>query len=198
MFCQDESLLKEIRNCTNEDLTYRTFTMFNFFGENVQGKIQDFLDKCSDIKYSVKLNPILNFIFNNHLDKIFALQQELNELSSQLKELEVSRQRYDFIINQVNSNLLKLGGSITYTGRNAEDIKRFSAFLRTFFELKEEQQKMISKESFKEKPMDEILKYAADVTRAIQNGTITKALVKEISDRQMRQIIRNLSELNPK
>ncbi len=125
MFCQDESLLKEIRNFTNEDLTYRTFTMFNFFGENGQGKIQDFLDKCSDIKYSVKLNPILNFIFNNHLDKIFALQQELNELSSQLKELEVSRQRYDFIINQVNSNLLKLGGSITYTGRNAEDIKRF-------------------------------------------------------------------------
>ena len=79
-----------------------------------------------------------------------------------------------------------------------EDIKRFSAFLRTLFELKEEQQKMISKESFKEKPMDEILKYAADVTRAIQNGMITKAMVKEISDQQMRQIIRNLSELNPK
>ena len=79
-----------------------------------------------------------------------------------------------------------------------EDIKRFSTFLKTFFELKEEQQKMISKESFKEKPMDEILKYAADVTRAIQNGMITKALVKEISDQQMRQIIRNLSELNPK
>ncbi len=39
--------------------------------------------------------------------------------------MEVSRQRYDFIINQVNSNLLKLGGSVTYTGRNAEDIKRF-------------------------------------------------------------------------
>ena len=57
---------------------------------------------------------------------------------------------------------------------------------------------MISKESFKEKPMDEILKYAADVTRAIQNGMITKSLVKEISDQQMRQIIRNLSELNPK
>ncbi|CUX55539.1 hypothetical protein BN3590_02154 [Clostridium sp. C105KSO15] len=130
MFCQDESLLKEIRNFTNEDLTYRTFTMFNFFGENGQGKIQDFLDKCSDIKYSVKLNPILNFIFNNHLDKIFALQQELNELSSQLKELEVSRQRYDFIINQVNSNLLKLGGSITYTGRNAEDIKKFISSIR--------------------------------------------------------------------
>lgn len=125
VFCQDESLLKEIRNFSNEDLTYRTFTMFNFLGENGQGRIQDFLDKCSDIKYSVKLNPILNFIFNNHLDKIFSLQQELDELIAQLKEIEINRQRYDFIINQVNSNLLKIGGGISYTGRNSEDIKRF-------------------------------------------------------------------------
>lgn len=81
---------------------------------------------------------------------------------------------------------------------NPKDIKRFGEFLKIFSELKMEQQKMISKESFKEKSLDEILKYATDVTRAIQNGTITKALVKDISDQQMKQIIRSLIELNPK
>ena len=36
--------------------------MFNFLGENGQGLIRYFFDKCNDIKYSVKLNPVLNFV----------------------------------------------------------------------------------------------------------------------------------------
>ena len=36
-------LLKNIREFTEEELTFRTFTMFNFLGEKRQGAIHDFL-----------------------------------------------------------------------------------------------------------------------------------------------------------
>ena len=71
--------------------------MFNFLGEKRQGAIHDFFDKCSDIKYSVKLVPILNFIFNNNLEKIYWLQRELEQLQQELKDLEVTSSRYDLL-----------------------------------------------------------------------------------------------------
>lgn len=42
IFAQDVELLKDIRNFTEEELTYRSFTMFNFLGEKRQGAIYDF------------------------------------------------------------------------------------------------------------------------------------------------------------
>lgn len=125
IFARDIDSLKNIRNFTDEELTYRTFTMFNFLGEKEQGKIQDFLDKCSGIKYSVKLNPILNFIFNNNLDKIHELQKELDLLLEDLKELESNSSRFEFVITQVNANLQKLGSNTWYNGKNPKDIKSF-------------------------------------------------------------------------
>lgn len=124
IFARDINLLKEVRNFTDEELTYRTFTMFNFLGEKKQGAIHDFLDKCSNVRYSVKLAPVLNFIFNNNLEQIYELQNELKDLLAKLKELEMNSARYDFIINQVNNNLQKLGGNIWYTGKNADDIRK--------------------------------------------------------------------------
>jgi len=124
IFARDTDLLKDIRNFTDEDLTYRTFTMFNFLGEKRQGSIHDFLDKCSNVKYSVKLAPVLNFIFNKNLERIYELKKELEELLSELKDLEMNSDRYDFIINQVNKKLQKLGGNVWYTGKNSEDIKK--------------------------------------------------------------------------
>ena len=125
IFAFDMQLLKNIRKFTNEELTYRTFTMFNFLGEKGQGKIQDFLDKCSDVKYSVKLNSILNFIFNKNLERIYLLQNELYTLQEEVKELEGNGQKFDFIINQVNANLQKLGSNVWYTGRNASEIRSY-------------------------------------------------------------------------
>lgn len=124
IFAKNMELLKNIRKFTEEELTFRTFTMFNFLGEKRQGAIHDFLDKCSEIRYSVKLAPILNFIFNNNLEKIYALQKELEQLQEELKNLEVTSSRYDFICTQVNRNIQKLGSNIWYTGRNADDIRR--------------------------------------------------------------------------
>ena len=123
IFAKNMELLKNIRKFTEEELTFRTFTMFNFLGEKRQGAIHDFLDKCSEIRYSVKLAPILNFIFNNNLEKIYALQKELEQLQEELRNLEVTSSRYEFICTQVNRNIQKLGSNVWYTGRNADDIR---------------------------------------------------------------------------
>ncbi|SDQ27044.1 hypothetical protein [Virgibacillus salinus] len=124
IFASDVESLRELRNFTDEELTYRTFTMFNFLGEKRQGAIHDFLDKSSDIKYSIKLSPILNFIFNNNLEKIYELKKELEILLEKVKELEKNTAKYDFICNQVNNNLQKLGSNTWYTGKNANDIRK--------------------------------------------------------------------------
>lgn len=130
IFTKDEELLKDIRSFTDEELTYRSFTMFNFLGEKRQGAIQDFFDKCSDIKYSIKLAPILNFIFNKNLEKIYALQTELADLLEEVRKLENNSARYDFIFNQVNKNLQKLNSNVWYTGKNADDIRKYLNSLR--------------------------------------------------------------------
>lgn len=123
IFTKNMALLRNIREFAETELSFITFTIFNFLGEKRQGAICDFFDKCSDIKYSVKLAPILNFIFNNNLEKIYLLQRNLEELQEKLKELEIVSSRYDFICTQVNRNIQKLGSNIWYTGKNADVIR---------------------------------------------------------------------------
>lgn len=124
IFTKDVELLRNIRKFTEEELTYRTFTLFNFLGEKRQGSIQDFFDKCSDIKYSVKLGPILNFVFNKNLEEIYELGILLERLKSELNQLEEASSRYEFIRYQINKNIEKLGSNIYYNGKNFEDIKK--------------------------------------------------------------------------
>lgn len=124
IFTNDIEFLKELRAFTQEELTYRSFMMFNFLGEKRQGYIYNFLDKCSDIKYSVKLMPILNFIFNDNLKKIFDLQNELTKKQSQLKTEEKKYQKSEFLFQQINNNLQNLGINIVFNGRNKIEIKK--------------------------------------------------------------------------
>lgn len=136
IFARDTELLKRIRDFTDEELTFRTFTIFNFLGEKRQGIIHDFFDKCSDIKYSVKLAPILNFIFNSNLEKIYLLQKELEKLQDELRKAEMAYSRYDFIYKQVNKNIEKLGSNIWFDGKNVEDIRKNIADIKNMEEPK--------------------------------------------------------------
>lgn len=68
--------MKELRAFVEEDIGYRTFTVFNFLGENRQGILNDFFDKCSRLEYSIKMPALLNYIFNKNIARI----NELNTL----------------------------------------------------------------------------------------------------------------------
>lgn len=126
VFTKDVEYLKSIREFAEEDLTYRTFTLFNFLGEKRQGTIQDFFDKCSEIKYATKLPTILNYIFNKNLERIYDIQFKLKKLSTQLKKIENDSLKYDFINKQVNYNLKKLDIGIVYNRNKREVIEEIN------------------------------------------------------------------------
>ncbi|HBV97561.1 MAG TPA: hypothetical protein DEF36_11005 [Desulfotomaculum sp.] len=148
IFTIDVSLLKSLRDFTEEDLTYRTFTLFNFLGERALGVLNDFFDKGKDIKYSTKLPSILNYIFNDNLENISNLKKQLAKLQGDVIKLENSINKFDFIKNNINRNLQKLNISVLYTGKNKsmvleeiesvkslEETKKNSKKVRTISEL---------------------------------------------------------------
>lgn len=124
IFTPNSTFLNDIKIFTGQELTFRTFTIFNFLGEKRQGNIQDFLDKGRDIEYSVKLPALLNFIFNKNLKKIFELENKLKQLESEVKQLELNKNQYEFIAKEINNNILVLGLNIQYNGRNSDIIRK--------------------------------------------------------------------------
>lgn len=123
IFSKDENLLEDIKTFTGVALTYRSFTMFNFLGENGQGMIRYFFDKCSDVKYSVKLAPVLNFIFNNHQEEIANLEEKLKDLLNEYEILKAKNAKYEFLKTEINRNSRILRLNIEYNGKNKDDIK---------------------------------------------------------------------------
>lgn len=107
---------------THEHLTYRSFTIFNFLDEVNQGKINDFLTKCSSIKYAVHLTPILNYIFNNNIDRIIELTTLLNNLQAELRELEKEKSSSDYLLSRINKNLKILNITENFVGNNQSRI----------------------------------------------------------------------------
>lgn len=123
VFSHNEDALREMRDFTEEDLSFRTFTMFNFLGEQGQGLTRDFLDKCRYIKYSVKLNPVLNYIFNDNLKEIEKTKKLIATLTAELNEYELQQKRYTANIIQINKYLLKLNIDTVFNGHNVDEIR---------------------------------------------------------------------------
>lgn len=122
IFSIDFECLKKIREFTDEDLTYRSFTVFNYLGEKSLGTLNDFFTKAKDIKFSTKLPSILNFIFNKNLEEISKLKKELHTIQSEVNKLERSINRFDFVKNNININLKRLNINTNYIGKNKQSI----------------------------------------------------------------------------
>lgn len=89
-----------------------------------QGLTRDFLDKCRDIKYSVKLVPILNYIFNDNIERIAEIKKKIEVLKERIRELEVKNDSFNFAQKQINSNLLKINSNTFFNGHNREEIQK--------------------------------------------------------------------------
>ena len=124
IFACDEVSLRRLREFVEENISYRAFTMFNFLGERGQGLTRDFLDKCKEIKYSVKLAPILNYIFNDNIERIAEIKNRVETLKERIRELEIRNDSFNFTQRQINSNLLKLNSSVVFNGHNGEEIQK--------------------------------------------------------------------------
>lgn len=188
LFAPNASQLRDIHKFTEEELTYRTFTMFNFLGEKRQGVLHDFLDKCSDIKYSVRISAILNFIFNSNLEQINQLQAELEDKQELLKKMEAAASRYSFICTQVNKNLHILDTKLTYTGTNASDI------LETVHNIKLMLHKPRTKQEENIAELEIIYNNISEKIKAYEN-TIADVKQLENSSKNRKLLLDNLSSL---
>lgn len=122
VFAVDKAALESLHKFTDERLTYRSFTLFNFLGEIRQGVLVDFFDKCSEIEYSTKVSPILNFIFNKNVTRIFWLKNEIARLQDEIKQKEQVDGSNKHLIYKVNLNLNKLNIKGEFDGFNGDII----------------------------------------------------------------------------
>lgn len=122
VFAVDKAALESLHKFTDERLTYRSFTLFNFLGEIRQGVLVDFFDKCSEIEYSTKVSPILNFIFNKNVARIFWLKNEIARLQDEIKQKEQVDGSNKHLIYKVNLNLNKLNIKGEFNGSNGDII----------------------------------------------------------------------------
>ncbi|MBP3359645.1 MAG: DUF3732 domain-containing protein [Clostridia bacterium] len=122
VFSVDLKTLERLHRLTDENLTYRSFTLFNFLGEIRQGVLVDFFDKCDKIEYSTKIIPILNFLFNKNVERIFWLKNEITKLQEEIKQKELIVGNNNAIIHKVNLNLHKLNMHDIFNGSNGDII----------------------------------------------------------------------------
>ena len=135
VFSVDKFALENLHKFTDERLTYRSFTLFNFLGEIRQGVLVDFFDKCSEIEYSTKVSQILNFIFNKNVSHIFWLKNKILELQEEIKQKEQVDGNNKHLIYKVNLNLNKLNIKAEFNGSNGEEILSFLSDLANQIEL---------------------------------------------------------------
>lgn len=183
------AFLKSIRDFTEENLTYRTFTLFNFLGEEGLGVLNDFFDKTRNIKYSTKLPAILNYIFNNNLEKIFRLKKELFELQNEVNKIEKSINKFEFLKNNVNLNLKKLNISVLYSGKNKNTILDEIKSIKSLEEAK--------KNSKKNKTISELESIYNNLDEQIKvyEYTIEDSKKFEIENSNRKKLLETFSEL---
>ncbi len=123
IFASDKNDLQHLREFVEEDFSFRAFTLFNFYGEKSLGRIRDFFDKCiNDIKYSIKLPLILDYIFNKQQEEILRKKKILEGLEVQFHDLEGKAQSFEFVLEKINHFLRLLNVTIEFDGRNQEKI----------------------------------------------------------------------------
>lgn len=189
IFAKNATLLKDIRDFTEESLTYRTFTVFNYLGERSLGTLNDFFTKGKEIKFATKLPVILNYIFNNNLKKISDLKKRLSYLQSEVNKLEKAINRFDFIKNNINLNLKKLNISISYSGKNKDAVLSEINAIKEF-----ENAKKSRKKSKTISELESILNNLDEQIKVYEN-TIEDSKNFENENNNRKKLLQTLSEL---
>ena len=144
VFTRDNEALKELRQFVEEDISYRTFTVFSFLGEGRQGTLNDFFDKCSRIEYAIKMPALLNYIFNKNIARIDKLKKDEEQIKSLLDNLEKRAAQNDEIRARVNQQLKVLNISSVFTGANTDTILHEVNKLQSTLEKTEKSKKDIT------------------------------------------------------
>lgn len=122
--CPSESSQQVVNSFMNANMTYRTFTLFNFLGEKRLGALNDFFDKSDQTKYRVREAELLNLIFNQNPNLIKEKEDELQNLEQRISRLSALENERVFMIGQINQQLAILKSPVSFTGNNIKEIEK--------------------------------------------------------------------------
>lgn len=121
-FCSSLSAISGLHYFTEQELTYRTFSMFSFCEDTGMGKLNRFFTKLSEEKYAVKERPLFDYLFNRSPEDVVALQKDIRQLEEKITELEDRLRSNEQHSDLVNARLADLGISVEFDGTNTDAI----------------------------------------------------------------------------
>lgn len=122
VFFPDRKIARTLHEVTGERLSYRSFTLFSFFGEDRQGRLYDFFDKCDDLKYSIKLPVILDFLFNESVFEILKTKNNIEKIRTEISRMEDMKRQNSFYIEKINSLFGVLKIFLNFDGKNTSTV----------------------------------------------------------------------------
>ena len=123
--CPSQSAIEEFWEYVDSEISYRTFTLFNFLGENQQGRMHAFFGRLDELKYRVKERVVFDFIFNKDPRRVIELERSVKQLSLEQKVLSQRAEENDSMSAEINQGLSCLGAPITFNGENINDVREF-------------------------------------------------------------------------
>ncbi|WP_139652429.1 hypothetical protein [Raoultibacter phocaeensis] len=123
LLSQGETATRNLWDFTEERITFRTFTLFNFLGQKRFGILNDFFDKCSETEYRIKLPVLLDYFFNMSLVRLHEIKKRLKTIDEIILGLEAEQGEISFLESQINKQLSTLKCPISFNGRNKDQVE---------------------------------------------------------------------------
>lgn len=123
-FCESFDKRRILNAFMEQNITYRTFTLFSFLAEGYVGEIQPLFSKLNETRYRVKERPLFDYLFNNNIDEINRIQEEISFLTASLDNMRKKCENNEFIAEQIDNRLAQLGIRTRFKGNNREEIER--------------------------------------------------------------------------
>ena len=121
--CRSQSSIADFWKYADQEIGYRTFTLFNFLGENQLGRMNDFFGKLDNVKYRIKERTLFDYLFCNDVAKVLLLEGEVSELKNKIAALERKTSENNYIIKRISAELIALGIETAFTGDNLSEIR---------------------------------------------------------------------------
>lgn len=124
----DSSERDSVRELADENVTYRTYTLFNFLDEHYLGQIEKNIFSKQMLLDYYRGKYIFDYVFNkNNIKRINTLKKEIDELNKKGARTSVERELYLGKTNRLQSLFADLG--LDYRGnamqKNAEILNKY-------------------------------------------------------------------------
>lgn len=186
--CPSQSAIEEFWEYVDSEISYRTFTLFNFLGENQQGRMHAFFGRLDELKYRVKERIMFDYIFNKDPRKVLELERNVKQLSLEQKELSRKAEENNNLSAEINRGLSYLGAPIAFNGENLNGVNEY---ISTYD---------VASDSYKNRRKDELAASVegaavlADQIKTLDEMSAESSLVEKQNERRI-ALLHSLNEI---